>query len=159
MRSTRLPRVTLILVIAMASLVLAAVSASAQWGRQRTSGTALSFAYSGDENGFRLEHSQDQVVYGIGYFDDDDDRGETYCAEIGLKATDVIEGYGGIPFVLGGGFYRLIPDDAELDEVDDFAIWAGAGDFDHVRKGLFYQYRYIFSGPLSGSQGVLGWAF
>lgn len=140
-------------------LALTALPALAQWGRGGSNGIGLSYGYSGDENGVRLEVARDAITYAGGYFDDDDDDGSVLCVEVGLKADRLVPGYEGAPFVIGGGFYRLDPDDAELDQEDDFAIWAGMGDFDFQRKGLFYQFRYIFGGPLSGSQGVLGWAF
>ena len=148
-----------VLIILSALLVLGAISAWAQGGGQTSSAVAVSFAYSGDENGARLELSQGAFTYGVGYFDDDDDHGNVYCAELGLSADELIGGYEGLPFVIGGGYYHLDPADAELDTEDDFTVWAGLGDFDHKRNGLFYQYRYIFGGPLGGSQGVLGWAF
>ncbi|MGD9494817.1 MAG: hypothetical protein AB7Y46_00775 [Armatimonadota bacterium] len=159
MRASSLPPTALVLAVAVIISLLTAISASAQWGRQSTSGSALSFAYSGDENGFRLEHARDGLVYDLGYFDDDDDEGILWSAEIGLDASHFIEDYGGAPFVIGGGLYFLDPDDDQLSQDEDFALWAGVGDFTHTAKGLFFQYRYIFSGPLGGSQGVVGWAF
>lgn len=141
-------------------LTLTALPVFAQWGSRSTSGGfGASFAYSGDETGVRLELARSAFTAGVGYFDDKDDDGTVLCAEVGVKGNQLISGYEGAPFVVGGGYYRLDPDDAELDQEDDFAIWAGMGDFDFQRKGLFYQFRYIFGGPLSGAQGSVGWAF
>jgi len=158
MRSTRLPRVALITTIALAALTLGALSALAQYG-QSTSGVGASFSYGSHRDGFRLDASRDEMVYGIGYFNDHDDDGTVYSVELGLRADQAMGDYGGIPLAIGGGYYRLDPDDAQLSATDDFSFWAGAGDFSYSRKGLFYQYRYIFSGPLAGSEGCIGWAF
>jgi len=159
MRSTRLPRVALVITIALAALMLGAISSSAQWGNERTSGVGLSYAYGSDRDGFRLDASSGAFVYGVSYFNDRDDHGDAYGVELGLRADELLGGGGAIPLAVGGGYYRLDPDDAELDATDEFSFWAGAGDFSHSTKGLFYQYRYIFSGPLSGSEGCVGWAF
>jgi len=149
-----------LVIAAILVLALSALPALAQWGGRDTSGGfGVSYAYGGDENGVRLELAQSALTFGGGYFDDGDDDGNVLCAEVGVKANQLISGYEGAPFVIGGGYYRLDPDDAELDQEDDFALWAGMGDFDFQRKGLFYQFRYIFGGPLSGAQGSVGWAF
>ncbi len=159
MHRMRLPRGATITIIALAALTLGAISASAQWGRQSTSGVGLSYSYGSHRDGFRLDASRDTMVYGIGYFNDRDDHGDVYCVELGLRADQALGTYGSMPLAIGAGYYRLDPDDAELDVTDDFSFWAGAGDFSYSNKGLFYQYRYIFSGPLAGSEGCLGWAF
>jgi len=159
MRSTRLPRVALITSIALAALMLGTISAWAQYGRQSSSGIGAAFSYGSHREGFRLDATSNELVYGIGYFNDRDDDGTVYSVELGLRADQAMGDYGGIPFAIGGGYYRLDPDDAELDPSDEFSFWAGAGDFSYSNKGLFYQYRYIFSGPLSGSEGCVGWAF
>ena len=154
MRIVRLP-------IALAALVaLTTLPALAQWGRRdSSSGIGLSIGYGGDETGVRLEMAQGALTYGVGYFDDKDDDGSVMCAEVGLKADRLISDYAGAPFVIGGGYYRLDPDDAELGDDDSLTVWAGMGDFDFQKKGLFYQFRFIFGGPLSGAQGGVGWAF
>lgn len=148
------------LAIAIAIVAITALPALAQWGPRDTGGGfGASYAYGGDENGVRLELARSAFTVGGGYFDDDDDDGTVLCAEVGVKANQFIPGYEGAPFVIGAGYYRLDPDDAELDNEDDFAIWAGMGDFDFQKKGIFYQFRYIFMGPLTGGQGSVGWAF
>lgn len=157
MTSHRTMHLTVVLVAASV-LVSAGLAAAQGWGGRDTGGTAVSYCYSGDEQGFRLEFGRERYVYDGGWFSDGDD-GDIYCLELGVSASDQVSDYGGIPFVLGLGAYRWQPADPELDDTDDIAIWAGAGDFDHAKKGLYYQYRYIFSGPLSGSQGIIGWAF
>lgn len=146
-------------IAALVVLALTALPAPAQWSGGETSGVGASFAYSDDEDGVRLELAQNVLIFGVGYFDDDNDNGNVLCAEVGVKVDQLVSGYEGMPFVIGGGYYRLDPDDAELDHEDDFALWAGMGEFDFQRKGLFYQFRYIFSGPLCGGQGAFGWAF
>ncbi len=159
MRTTRRPRSALIASIALAALVLSAMAACAQYGGGSTSGVGASFSYGSDREGFRLDAGRDALVYGIGYFNDRDDDGTVYSVELGLRADQAMGDYGGVPFAIGGGYYRLDPDDAELDVSDEFSFWAGAGDFSYSNRGLFYQYRYIFGGPLSGSEGCVGWAF
>lgn len=156
-----IPMRTVHLAIAIvAVLALTALPALAQWGpRDSSNGFGLSFASGGDEVGARLELSRGAMTFGGGYFDDDDNDGSVLCAEVGLKADRLVSGYEGAPFVIGAGYYRLDPDDAELDQEDDFALWAGMGDFDFQKKGLFYQFRYILMGPLTGGQGSVGWAF
>lgn len=146
------------------ALSLSAASASAQWQRRpQTTGFAASWAYSGGENGYRLELARQNFVVSAGLFDTDGYKGrgngDIYALELGISPETFMPGYEGMPFVLGAGGYRFSPDDPEQDEDDSFNIWLGTGDFDHSRKGLFYQYRYIFGGPMEGSQGVIGWAF
>lgn len=146
-------------IAAIVVLTLIALPAPAQGGSRETSGVGASFAYGDDEDGVRLELAQNVLTFGVGYFDDDNDNGNVLSAEVGVKVDRLVSGYEGMPFVIGAGYYRLNPDDAELDHEDDFALWAGMGEFDFQRKGLFYQFRYIFSGPLCGGQGAFGWAF
>ncbi|MGC9317036.1 MAG: hypothetical protein ACP5KN_03240 [Armatimonadota bacterium] len=158
MRTSKGRVIAISTVVSLAMIALLASSASAQRYRARTSGAAASFSYSGDEDGWRLELGSDGTVYDAGWFNGENDS-DIYCLEVGLTASETMSDYEGVPFALGLGAYHLAPGDPELDEENDIAIWAGAGDFTHARKGLFYQYRYIFSGPLSGSQGIVGWAF
>lgn len=146
-------------IAAIVVLTLIALPAPAQGGSRETSGVGASFAYGDDEDGVRLELAQNVLTFGVGYFDDDNDNGNVLSAEVGVKVDRLVSGYEGMPFVIGAGYYHLDPDDAELDHEDDFALWAGMGEFDFQRKGLFYQFRYIFSGPLCGGQGAFGWAF
>ena len=145
-------------VLALLAMMLSTVGAFAQWRTARTGGTAVSYSYSGAEHGFRLELSRDRMVYDAGYFEGDDE-GDIYVFEMGLCASDEIEDYGGVPFVLGVGAYHHEPPEDDADAETDINVWAGLGDFDHSRKGLFYQYRYNFGGPLKGSEGIIGWAF
>ena len=148
------------ILVAMAVVVLAsAPCAFAQWPQQQqdTSGFALSYAYQGSTNGFRLEMSRGDYLIDVGWFDDSD--GDVYCLELGMDPTGLIGGYDAIPFMLGVGGYQLSASDPAVDDSTNFNFWAGIGDFDHSSTGLFFQYRYIFGGPLSGSQGIVGWAF
>lgn len=158
MQTSRRRIIAISAVVSLTMIALLVTSAAAQRFQSRTSGAAVSFSYSGDEDGWRLELGSDGTVYDVGWFNGEGGA-DIYCLEVGLSASETMSDYEGVPFALGVGAYRLDPGDPELDEEDDVAIWAGAGDFTHARKGLFYQYRYIFSGPLSGSQGVVGWAF
>ncbi len=144
--------------LALLAMMVSTVAAYAQWPGARTGGTAVSYSYSGGENGVRLELSRDRMVYDVGYFDADDE-GNIYVFELGLRASDDIEDYGGVPFVFGAGAYHYDPPADGAEAETDFNVWAGVGDFDHSRKGLFYQYRYNFGGPLHGSEGIIGWAF
>jgi hypothetical protein len=151
----------LVITVTAVALLMTSVCASAQWAHQeKKGGIGVSYAYSGDDNGFRLELAREKFTIDGGWFQSDDgDEGDVYCLELGMNPTGQIQGYGGIPFMIGAGAYQFNAEDANVDDTTDFNIWAGAGDFDHSSKGLFYQYRYIFGGPLSGSQGILGWAF
>lgn len=161
--STR--RIVFATVLALLTLLLATCTASAQFGRQQQDdlGIAASWAYSGDDTGFRLELGQRDFVVDAGIFNADDygrrGDGDVYALELGVGPSAFMEGYEGMPFVVGLGGYRFSADDPTRDDDDSFSIWFGAGDFDHAQKGLFYQYRYILEGPLDGSQGILGWAF
>lgn len=151
--------------IALLALMLSACVASAQWGgrQQENLGIAASWAYSGDDNGYRLELGQKNFVIDAGMFSADNygDRGdgEVYALELGVGPGAFMEDYQGTPFVVGAGGYRFQADAPDQDDDDSISFWIGAGDFEHAQKGLFYQYRYIFDGPIEGSQGILGWAF
>lgn len=159
-RTTAIATITVLL-----ALLMAACNASAQWGRQqdRNLGVAASWAYSGDDSGYRLELGQRDFTIDAGFFNADDygarGDGEVYALELGVGPNAFMEGYEGTPFMVGVGGYRFSADDPAQDDNDSFSLWLGAGDFEHSRKGLFYQYRYIFDGPIEGSQGILGWAF
>jgi hypothetical protein len=150
--------------VALLTLLLAACTASAQFGQQRRSmNLAASYAYSGGDNGFRLELAMDDFVIDGGFFDSDGYKGmgggDVYGLELGVGPGAFMSEYEGAPFVLGVGAYRFSPDDPEFGDDDSIDFWLGTGDFDHEKKGAFFQYRYIFSGPIEGSQGIVGWAF
>ena len=152
----------LIVIVATIALLGSSTFAYAQWPwpqpQQGTqSGFALSYAYTGSANGFRLEYSHDDYLLDAGWFDDSD--GDIYCVELGWDPSSAIGEYGGVPFMLGVGGYQLSASTPGVDDSTSFNIWAGIGDFDHSSKGLFFQYRHIFGGVLSGSQGIVGWAF
>jgi hypothetical protein len=140
----------------------AAGIASAQWDSGGSSmAVGVSYAYSGNDNGFRLELGGPSYVLNAGWFKSDyrdAGDGSVIALEAGMNPGEFL-GNQGMPFVVGVGAYRHTPDDDAFDDSDSFNFWAGLGDFEHSTTGLFYQYRYIFGGPLSGSQGVLGWAF
>lgn len=146
-------------IVVTAALLGCASTACAQYGRgSGSNGSAVSFAYTGDENGWRLEFTADKLIFNAGWFNADFDS-DIYALEVGIKASDEVSDYGGVPFAAGVGGYRFEAGVPEVEDETDFSFWAGAGDFTHDKKGVFYQYRYIFSGPLSGSQGLIGWAF
>jgi hypothetical protein len=151
--------------VGLIALVLLPTAALAQWQQKQPQnlGIAASWAYSGDDNGYRLEIGSESFNASGGYFQADNygprGDGDVYALELGVGPQAIMSGYEGAPFVLGVGAYRFTADDPERDDDDSFSFWLGAGDFDHSRKGLFYQYRYILDGPISGSQGILGWAF
>jgi len=150
--------------VALLALLMAAGSAFAQWGpQQQDLGMAVSWAYSGNDTGYRLELGQRDFVIDAGFFNADNygprGDGDVYALELGVGPSALMEGYEGAPFVLGVGGYNFSADDPEQGDNTSFSLWAGAGDFEHSSKGLFYQYRYIFDGPIAGSQGILGWAF
>lgn len=151
------PRRLIVILAVQIALLLAAVGCAwGQYGRRdKQSGTAVSYAYAGSDQGTRLEVSRQRQIYSGGYFSADD--GDVYALEVGMAATDNIRDYGGVPFVVGGGWYHKQHDVGGGD--DDFSFWAATGSFDHSRRGLFFQYRYIFTGALKGSQAVVGWAF
>jgi len=155
-------RTTLTLTVALLALLLAACGASAQWDAGRSLGIAASWAYSGGDNGYRLELGQSDFVIDAGFFNAENygalGDGDVYALELGILPSMFMPGYEGTPFVLGVAGYRFSPDDPALDDDDTFTWWAGAGDFEHSSGGLFYQYRYIFDGPIEGSQGIIGWA-
>lgn len=148
-------------IVAAITIAVLATSccAFAQWRTpQKTSGFALSYAYQGSStNGFRLEMSQNEFVADAGWFNSSD--GDVYCLEVGMNPTGMIGGYDAIPFMVGIGGYQLNSDVAGVDDSATFNFWAGVGTFDHTSSGLFFQYRHIFGGHLSGSQGIVGWAF
>lgn len=156
-------RTTVILTAGLLGLLLTACGASAQWDSDRGLGIAASWAYSGGENGYRLELARKDFVVNAGFFNANNyrqrGRGDVMALEVGVGPGAFMSDYEGMPFVLGVGGYRFSPDDATQDDADSFNMWLGAGDFEHSTKGLFYQYRYIFGGPINGSQGIIGWAF
>ena len=156
-------RIALTTSVALLALLLAACTASAQWNDSRSLSIAASWAYSGDDDGFRLELGQRDFVIDGGWFNTDNYRrrghGDVIGLELGVGPSAFMSDYEGMPFVVGLGAYRYNPDDAEQQDADSFTWWLGAGDFEHAKKGLFYQYRYIFGGPIEGGQGILGWAF
>lgn len=156
-------RSAITLIAALLVLMLAACGASAQWDAGRTFGVAASWAYSGGDNGYRLELGGSDFVIDAGFFNADNyagrGDGDVIGLEVGVGPSMFMPGYEGTPFVIGVAGYRFSPDDPALDDDDSFTWWAGAGDFEHARGGLFYQYRYIFGGPIKGSQGIVGWAF
>ncbi len=155
-------RAALTLTVALLALMLAACGASAQWDSGGTLGMAVSWAYSGGDNGYRLELGRQDFVIDGGFFSADnyDGRGDgdVYALELGVSPSILMPDYNGTPFVLGVAGYSFSPDDPAEDDATSFTWWAGAGDFEHSTKGLFYQYRYIFGGPIEGSQGIIGWA-
>ena len=152
MRRAGFLSVLILIVIAMT-----AMSASAQWGGRNanTSSLGVSFAYGGDPDGLRLEYTTDKFVVDGLYFQDDSRDSDIMGVEFGWKAGDT--GGAGNALVAGAGYYN---DDPTVG-VDDSGIgwWAGMGDFGGGRGGMFYQFRYIFNGPLEGTQGILGWRF
>lgn len=142
----------------IATVLVSATCAFAQWPQaQKKSGFALSYAYQGSTNGFRLEMAQDDYLIDAGWFDTND--GDVYCLELGMNPTREIGDYGGTPFMVGLGAYQLQSNTPDVSGRTNVNLWAGIGSFDHSNKGLFFQYRYIFGGPISGSQGIVGWAF
>ncbi|MFW5868995.1 MAG: hypothetical protein ACOCX2_14315 [Armatimonadota bacterium] len=155
---------TIAAAISLLGILLTVGAASAQFGRQQDNlGLAASWAYSGDDTGFRLELGQRDFVVSGGYFNADDygarGDGKAYALELGVAPSMFMDDYEGMPFVLGVGGYRFTADAPDIGDDDSFSFWLGAGDFEHSQKGLFYQYRYIFDGPIGGSQGIVGWAF
>ena len=147
-------RIGLILAL-VAALTLLAMPASAQyWRRQKSSSSfAASFAYGGDDKGVRLELAQKQLVWDLGYFQDDDSN--IYALELGWTGEENPDQK--LPFALGAGYYYDDPDDTTVAADGRIGWWAGMGDFHGTEKGLFYQFRYIFNGPLEGTQGVFGY--
>lgn len=159
-RGTAVAAVTVVL-----GILLTICTASAQFPGQQedTLGFAASWAYSGSDNGFRLELGRSDMVIDGGYFDVDNygarGDGKTYALELGVSPSMFMDDYEGMLFVAGVGAYRFAADAPDIDDDDSFSLWLGAGDFEHSNRGLFYQYRYIFDGPIRGSQGIIGWAF
>lgn len=149
-------RLTVITAVQVALLLTATTCVWGQAARRgKDTGFAVSYAYAGSEQGTRVEMTQQRYIYGGGYFSADD--GDIYSLEIGMRATEDIRDYGGVPFAVGAGWYHKQRDVG--GSADDISFWAATGSFDHTRRGLFFQYRYIFTGSLKGSQAVVGWAF
>jgi hypothetical protein len=169
--TARLPRLTVrVAVTTLVTLLLAACIAPAQIGRRgpfpqqgEDLGLAASWAYSGDDTGYRLELATSDYVIDAGVFNAENygprGDGDVYALELGVGPGAFMEGYEGVPFVAGVGAYRFQADDPEVDDDDSFSFWFGTGDFTHDKSGLFYQYRFILDGPIEGSQGIVGWAF
>ncbi len=143
--------------LALALVAMSAVTACAQWGGGNAGSLGISYAYSGDPDGFRVEYGTDKLVFDGLFFRDDHRDSDIYGVELGWKASDGSGGLGGNGLVVGAGYYS----DDPAAGVDDSGVswWAGLGDFGGTKKGVFYQFRYIGSGPLEGTQGVLGWRF
>ncbi len=162
--TTHIARLSIIAIVgALVALVLAPSTALAQWQEPDRLGVAASWAYSGSDNGYRLELAKESFTVDAGIFSPDNydamGGGDVIALELGVSPKAFMPGYQGNPFVVGVGGYRFTPDADDQDDDDSFSFWVGAGDFEHKTKGIFYQYRYIFDGPISGSQGILGWAF
>lgn len=164
--TARIARLTALAVVcALVALTLAPTTALAQWRSPQPDklGLAASWAYSGNDTGYRLELGQQNFAVNAGFFESENygarGDGDVVALELAVSPAMLMPGYEGNPFVVGVGGYRFSPDDPNEDEDDSFSLWLGAGDFQHSTKGLFYQYRYILEGPISGSQGILGWAF
>ena len=139
----------------LAVLVMTAISASAQWNKRGDTGSlGVSFAYGGDPDGVRLEYTTDKYVVDALYFNDDFRDSDITGIELGWKTGE--NGASRNSLVAGVAYYNDDPDVG----VDDTGIgwWAGMGDFSGG-GGMFYQLRYIFNGPLEGTQGLLGWRF
>lgn len=150
MRRTAFLAVLILIVIAMT-----AMSASAQWGKRgSTSSLGVSFAYGSDPDGVRLEYSTDKFVVDGLYFQDDRRDSDIMGFEFGWKASGAGSGSS---VVAGAGYYS--DDPAVGDDDSGIGYWAGMGDFGGGSDGMFYQFRYIFNGPLEGTQGILGWRF
>lgn len=153
MNAARSQQITLILAL-VATLTLLAVPAWAQrWGRRASSSSiGISFAYGGGDKGGRLELLSGQTVFDAGYFQQNDT--DIYALELGWRGG---EEDGGVPFVLGTGYYYSRPEGGDSD--GKLGFWAGLGDFASEKGGLYYQLRYIFNGPLEGTQGCFGYRF
>ena len=146
------------LLVLMVGLALVAGPAWAQyWRRQDNSALGLSLAYGSHNKGARLEHIAGAVVYNGGYFDLDDAADtKVYALELGWRG-ETERGASDSPYALGLGYYYEKPKIGDRD--GDVCRWAGMGNFSTQDKGLFYQLRYIFTGPLKGTQGCLGYKF
>ncbi|HCA47158.1 MAG TPA: hypothetical protein DEP45_07260 [Armatimonadetes bacterium] len=148
--------------VAAVALMVASCGAWAQWDQDPGLGVAASWAYSGGDNGYRLEFAKNSFVVNGGFFNADWGQrgdGDVYGLEVGMGPGAFMKDYEGTAFAVGLAAYRFSPDDPEQDNDNTFTWWLGAGDFEHEKGGLFYQYRYIFGGPIEGSQGIVGWAF
>jgi len=146
-----------VVTIAVAVLALTALSASAQYGYRSQKATSLgvSYAWGSDPDGFRLEYIREKLVWDGGYFSE---HGDKVCAlEVGLLGGEDGELLAGRTAAIGAGWYREDFADGTTDS--DIGWWAGFGDFNPRKKGLFTQFRYHFSGPLNGSTGIFGWRF
>ena len=169
--TVRIPRsIVLAAATTLIALLLTACIAPAQIGRRQPMprqgdnlNIAASWAYSGDDTGYRLELAKNNYVIDAGYFNAENygrrGDGDVYALELGVGPGAFMEGYEGLPFVAGVGAYRFSGDDPDVDDDDSFSFWFGTGNFDHSKSGLFYQYRFILDGPIEGSQGIVGWAF
>jgi len=146
-------RIGLVLALAGALALLALPAWAQGWGRRASSSSVgASFAYGGEDKGVRLELTSKNLVWDAGYFQDDD--ATIYALELGWRGEDEGEA---MPYVLGTGYYYSKPDAGDSD--GKLGFWAGLGDFSGTDKGFYYQFRYIFNGPLEGSQGVFGYRF
>jgi len=152
MKAARSRQITLMLTL-VATLVLLTVPAWAQgWGRRASSSAfGISFAYGGGDKGGRLELLSGQTVFDAGYFQDNDT--DIYALELGWRGGEEGEA---LPFVVGTGYYYSRPEGGDSD--GKLGFWAGLGEFT-ADKGLYYQLRYIFNGPLEGTQGCFGYRF
>ena len=141
----------------LAIVALSVVPASAQFGLKKVLGTVgVSYAL-GDPGTARVEYTKNKLVIDGLYAQDNDRDSTIYGAEVGWRFSSEEYELGGNSFVIGAGYYQDNPDVGEDDS--EVGIWAGIGDFGPSKRGLFYQFRYIFTGPLDGSQGILGWRF
>ena len=138
-------------------VALSSMSAWAQWGGRGSAGSfGVSYAYSGDPDGFRVEYTtEDFIVDGL-YFNDNARDSKIMGLEVGWKASGGGSALGGNAFVVGAGYYNDDPD--VLPDDSGVGFWAGIGDFS-TSSGIFYQFRYVFNGPIEGTQGILGWRF
>ncbi len=154
MKPARLQQIALALAL-VTTLTLLAVPACAQrWGRRASSSAlGISFAYGGNDKGGRLELLSGQTVFDAGYFQDDDT--DIYALELGWRGGDNADTT--LPFVVGTGYYYSQPEIGDAN--GKLGFWAGLGDFASEKGGLFYQLRYIFNGPLEGTQGCFGYRF
>ena len=141
----------------LAILALSAMSASAQFGLRKALGSVgVSYAL-GDPGTARIEYSNQKLILDGLYAHDNDRDSTIYGAELGWRFSSEQYELGGNSFVVGAGYYQDNPDVGDDDS--DIGFWAGIGDFGPSKRGLFYQFRYIFTGPLDGAQTILGWRF
>jgi len=149
-------RTAFLICVIAATVALSTVAASAQFGGGSLGSLGVSYAYSGDPDGARLEYTtSDFVIDGL-YFKDDHRDSTIMGLEVGWKASGAGVDLGANSFVIGAGYYNDDPDVLPADSGVGF--WAGIGDFS-TQRGLFYQFRYVFNGVIEGSQGILGWRF